>query len=444
MLRPLVFCAALFFTAAVMAQAYTGPSCAQLQGLELSTTNIDKAMTDAKALLASGVEIAPADKWNLCLKLALAGSPFHVAIADRQFWMQKLRDIANADQTADAAGHRGITFEIEAQIYIDHGKFADAKAVYQQAQAVATQLKDTIRLPLFVAGEAKMISRLGDFKGAIDRIRQFPQTTDYDVSVVLWTQRELYVEHADTAGLSAVCDEAISKIPFPGSLSYVELKFDLLTGAGQKDAALALLKKFPDTASLLVRQFALETTPEAKKAVVVRFFGCRAPALITASGFTLDEAAMVTNVIPANDACLLMFGDAQAVADNYKRFLRKETGRLNNEAVSAFAKQLSTGDGQKVLVVTQASKDLATAIGAGNSAHKDFWVPFFNGDFKTAAAVALGKAKDGGDDDYRFWIQMLSGAVRANDQCYNKRAIDVIRWVNGDLAENPVADLLAK
>jgi hypothetical protein len=37
---------------------------------------------------------------------------------------------------------------------------------------------------------------------------------------------------------------------------------------------------------------------------------------------------------------------------------------------------------------------------------------------------------------------MLSRVVRVADQCYNKRSIDLIKWVNGETDQNPIADML--
>jgi len=72
-----------------------------------------------------------------------------------------------------------------------------------------------------------------------------------------------------------------------------------------------------------------------------------------------------------------------------------------------------------------------------------YLINLLKGDYPAAALIAFNQAKAAPNDVvYKQWIMYLSGVVRASDQCYNGRAVDVIKWANGDAVTNPIPDLL--
>jgi hypothetical protein len=146
--------------------------------------------------------------------------------------------------------------------------------------------------------------------------------------------------------------------------------------------------------------------------------------------------------LPETDSAWLYFDTAQNVANKLKIVMRKQTGQLNASQMSNFINQLTHGTGSKVLTVSATSRQLAGLISSDSPLSKMF-AQLFSGDYANAAKTAFTSAKSSSDDGlYADWIKALGGVVRVNDQYYNGRALDVIKFANGTTNVNPVVDLL--
>lgn len=247
------------------------------------------------------------------------------------------------------------------------------------------------------------------------------------------------IRWATTNEQATLIDEAFAAHPAYFALA----KVNLLVSQKKPADAIAVIEGLSVVSAPIASIYAdLQTgKPEGAalvNAAVVKMLKTRSPGSLSTA-----ESALLRKIVPGNDAINCMLTDAQGVADGYKNYLRKQSGRIDNTPVATFVKQLNTGDGTKALVITNEAKALAAAISAGDVQMAPFLVPMLNGDYKTAAKLAFAQAKASENDaTYSFWISALSSAVRCQDQCYNKRAIDVIKWVNGEVAQNPVEDLL--
>jgi hypothetical protein len=183
--------------------------------------------------------------------------------------------------------------------------------------------------------------------------------------------------------------------------------------------------------------------------VVSQYFLLRpTPSDILRSGNTSNPIKLLSAAgVNESDSINLYFEAAQNASDGYKAYLRRNTGQLNTDAASAVINQLTSGNGTKVFAVSDQSKQIASAITVANTDHLPipiFFAQMFNGDYSAACQTAFDNAKLAPSDaSYADWIKALSGAVRVNDQCYNGRALDVIKFANGAINANPVSDLLS-
>ena len=157
----------------------------------------------------------------------------------------------------------------------------------------------------------------------------------------------------------------------------------------------------------------------------------------------MQAATALQYLLPGNDASLCAGLTAQQVLDGYKLAMRRDTGKLNSGALVALANQLTKGGDARPLVVTDAAKALADKLDGVPLA--DYLQPLLRGDHAGAFRAAYERAKAADSDaDHILWINTAAGAIRANDQHYNGRALDFVKYINGELNENPVVDLEKK
>ena len=146
-------------------------------------------------------------------------------------------------------------------------------------------------------------------------------------------------------------------------------------------------------------------------------------------------------VLPADDAALCCGLTAQQVLDGRKLELRRVAGKLNSQALLALADQLTKGGTARPLVISDDARNLAdTLAGAPLAA---FIVPLLRGEYPAAFREAYARAKAAeSDGDYVAWINAAAGAIRCMEQHYNGKALEFVKFVNGTVATNPVADLV--
>ena len=125
--------------------------------------------------------------------------------------------------------------------------------------------------------------------------------------------------------------------------------------------------------------------------------------------------------------------------DGRKLELRRAAGRLNSQELLALADQLTKGGSARPLVISDDAKALADTLAAAPLA--SFIVPLLKGDYPAAFREAYDRAKASDDDRaYVGWINAAAGAIRCMEQHYNGKALEFIKFVNGTVATNPVAD----
>ena len=147
------------------------------------------------------------------------------------------------------------------------------------------------------------------------------------------------------------------------------------------------------------------------------------------------------HALPADDVSLCAGLSAQQVLDGYKVLLRRRDGRLNTKAAAELATQLTTGGEARPLRVSDEAKALAPAL--KDAPLEGLLTPLLEGDhakaFRYAFARARATSKDG---EYIKWINAAAGALRCMEQSYNGKALQFVRYVNGELEDNPVAELM--
>ena len=173
------------------------------------------------------------------------------------------------------------------------------------------------------------------------------------------------------------------------------------------------------------------------KLLVAYLSACQAPT---------PDVQVLRRIIPNGSPTRLWFDTAQAVLTGYRAALAAKEGRVRVEALQAMADQLTRGGGQKVLAVSDGEKALAAKLASAPAfALQDWYVAMLGGRYAKAARLAFENSKQAeGDLAFGRWVLSVSAAVRCLDQCYNGRALEYVKWVNGDksVTANPIADLL--
>jgi len=145
--------------------------------------------------------------------------------------------------------------------------------------------------------------------------------------------------------------------------------------------------------------------------------------------------------LPTDDVALCCGLTAQHVLDGRKLELRRVAGKLNSQMLLALADQLTKGGTARPLAISDDAKTLAeTVAGAPLAA---LLVPLLKGDYPAAFREAYARAKAAETDrDYVAWVNAAAGAIRCMEQHYNGKALEFVKFVNGTVATNPVADLV--
>jgi hypothetical protein len=225
----------------------------------------------------------------------------------------------------------------------------------------------------------------------------------------------------------------------------VSLLFTGLVHRKEYDEALAVALQYgPDTAGLgaeWARRERLKLFVQLRQADAA---AAEALEYVKVATHPLQAAGAFQYLVPGNDASLCAGLTAQQVLDGYKLALRRETGRLNTEALAALANQLTKGGTARPLVVTDAAKVLAEKLDDAPLAA--YLQPLLRGDHAEAFGVAYCWAKgvEGSDAEHALWINAAAAAIRCVDQHYNGRALEFVRWIKHETDTNPAADLEAR
>jgi hypothetical protein len=149
----------------------------------------------------------------------------------------------------------------------------------------------------------------------------------------------------------------------------------------------------------------------------------------------------LAHVLPTDDVALCCGLTAQQVLDGRKLELRRVEGKLNSQMLLALADQLTKGGTARPLAISDDAKALAdTLTGAPLAA---FLIPLLRGEYPAAFREAYARAKAAENDrDYVAWVNAAAGAIRCMEQHYNGKALEFVKFVNGTVATNPVADLV--
>jgi hypothetical protein len=146
-------------------------------------------------------------------------------------------------------------------------------------------------------------------------------------------------------------------------------------------------------------------------------------------------------LLPVEDVTRCCELSAQEVLNGIKLDLRKRTGRINRDQLAALATQLTEGGDARPLKVTDEARALAGELADAPLA--DFLVPLLTGEHAKAFGVAYARARASqSDTDYIRWIKAAAGALRCHEQHYNGTALEFVKFVNNERADNPAAALL--
>ena len=145
--------------------------------------------------------------------------------------------------------------------------------------------------------------------------------------------------------------------------------------------------------------------------------------------------------LPPGDVALCAAQNAQAVFNGVKLSVRRKTGRLQRQALVALAEQLTQGGDARPLTVSDRAGDLAEELTAAKAPLAGYLSNLLSGDYPAAWRAAFAAAREAESDGlYIAWIEAAAGAIRCHDQHYNGRALQFVRYVNGETAENPLAE----
>ena len=149
----------------------------------------------------------------------------------------------------------------------------------------------------------------------------------------------------------------------------------------------------------------------------------------------------LAHVLPTDDAALCCGLTAQQVLDGRKLELRRVAGKLNSQALLALADQLTKGGTARPLAISDDARSLADKLAGAPLAA--FLIPLLRGEYPAAFREAYARAKAAeSDKDYVAWVNAAAGAIRCMEQHYNGKALEFVKFVNGTVATNPVADMV--
>jgi len=149
----------------------------------------------------------------------------------------------------------------------------------------------------------------------------------------------------------------------------------------------------------------------------------------------------LAHALPTDDAALCCGLTAQQVLDGRKLELRRIAGKLNSQALLALADQLTKGGTARPLAIGDDARSLAETLAGAPLA--SFLIPLLRGEYPAAFRAAYARAKAADNDrDYVAWVSAAAGAIRCMEQHYNGKALEFVKFVNGTVATNPVADLV--
>jgi hypothetical protein len=160
------------------------------------------------------------------------------------------------------------------------------------------------------------------------------------------------------------------------------------------------------------------------------------------------DRGVLSALVPEASSTRLWFDTAQSVTNAYRRRLIARNGRLELARLKAFADQLVKGGELRALDIGEAEKALAGKVEQAEPFELQGWfAAMLRGRYAEAARIAAAKTREAENDAaYKRWVLAVAAAVRCLDQCYNGRAMDYVRWVNGDkgIETNPIADVLTE
>ena len=130
----------------------------------------------------------------------------------------------------------------------------------------------------------------------------------------------------------------------------------------------------------------------------------------------------------------------QEFVDGVKVAIRKANGRVLKGDVQLVVDKIIDGKGNFNMTASAKSKAFGDAL-AKAGCH-DWTSLMFQGKFLEAAKYAYAEAvKAENDTAYVEWSGKLRTSIVCLDQCYNGRALDIVKWLNGDIATCPVPEL---
>jgi hypothetical protein len=325
---------------------------------------------------------------------------------------------------------------------IDQGKPAEALARAQELFASDNRdklwLENARRIPGLLVGNGRKDEALTFLRSV--------KTGEY-ANGLKWSlaaeARDLAEEELDPARKLALLKEGSELFPHNGG--YFSGYLRQLVRDGQIDTALAEVTQRGQgehgTAAWM-HKTRLGILRSAKRTEAAR---AEARQLLLATDNPADAMDALELLLPPDDVTLAAARTAQQLLDGIKLDLRGKAGKINAEHLSRIARQLTEGGEDRPLRLSDQAGQLAQAVAASQAPLKVYLAALLGGDYPAAFAEAYAQAKSARDDRlYVAWIKAAAGAVRCNDQHYNGRALGFLRFINGDQAENPLAQWVSQ
>jgi len=310
-----------------------------------------------------------------------------------------------------------------AQSYVKLKKYTEAISIIDLAIA-ASPAYNAVKGR---AVKADILYQSGNKEAAFNLVKDKTHREDF-VVLIKW--------ETDNAKKETLLNEALTQ--YPNDVDFIKEKIKVLVAQKKQNEAITLIESLDIIDTSIVNSYiALKNNDSTSiKSIIIK-------RLKSASYLSDADLLLIINLLPGNDTANLITDNAQQVTNKYLQFIKQSTGRITKENAELFITQLLNGDGNHYLVVTNEAKSLADLIEQSNVSVGPFLTNLLKGNYSAAAKIAFTNAKNSNNTtEYNAWIKCVTYAIRCNDQHYNGRAIAFIKWVNGEIAQNPITDML--
>ena len=147
--------------------------------------------------------------------------------------------------------------------------------------------------------------------------------------------------------------------------------------------------------------------------------------------------------IPANDTIYLSTSSMQTVVRGRVSWNARQPGSIATNDSKTMIDQLTDGGTFRPFETTAEARALAALIDPYDTREAKCMSLLLRGMYPQAARLAWSYAQNEKDRFlFQRWVLTTAAAVRCIDQQYNGRDVEFVKWVNNEIATNPIADIL--